>query len=187
MARPSKVVDLVYRVATGSRKLRNFFTPVGAAFYGLIICVFVLAGLKVDRLLGIGRTVPPIAGIILSIPVFLPALFLVGWSVKHFIAAKGTPVPVNPPRRLVATGPYAHTRNPMLTGIFGLLFGFGLLLGSSSLLFVFTPIFILLNVLELKFIEEPELKKRLGEPYVVYRTTTPMFFPLLSRRKNKTK
>jgi len=65
----------------------------------------------------------------------------------------------------------------MLTGVFALLFGFGVLFGSVSLLVVFTPIFILINVRELKSIEELELLKRLGQNYSEYRKNTPMFFP----------
>ena len=88
---------------------------------------------------------------------------------------------MNPPPQLVTTGPYAYTRNPMLTGVFALLFGFGVLFGSVSLLIVFTPLFIFINYWELKAIEEPELEKRLGEEYVEYRKKTPMFFPRLGR------
>jgi len=59
-------------------------------------------------------------------------------------------VPLNPPPKLVTTGPYAHTRNPMLTGLFVLLFGLGLLLQSIALFCIFTPLFIILNVWEIK-------------------------------------
>jgi protein-S-isoprenylcysteine O-methyltransferase Ste14 len=104
-------------------------------------------------------------------------LFLIVWSVQNFFKAKGTPVPFNPPPQLVTTGPYAYTRNPMLTGVFSLLFGFGVLFGSVFLLIVFTPLFIFINFWELKSIEEPELEKRLGEEYIEYRKRTPMFFP----------
>jgi protein-S-isoprenylcysteine O-methyltransferase Ste14 len=69
----------------------------------------------------------------------------------------------------------------MLTGVFALLFGIGFYLGSASLLIVFTPLFILVNVWELKTIEEPELIKRLGQDYVEYRKRTPMFFPGLRK------
>jgi protein-S-isoprenylcysteine O-methyltransferase Ste14 len=48
----------------------------------------------------------------------------------------------------------------------------------------FTPIFILINVWELKEIEEPELVKRFGDEYVEYRRRTPMFFPGLGRHRN---
>jgi protein-S-isoprenylcysteine O-methyltransferase Ste14 len=173
----SKWIEFLYHVATGSRKIRNLFTPIGAIFYGLLIFSFVVVALQVDRLLGIGGIFPQSLSIILALPLFLIALFLLGWSILNFFKAKGTPVPFNPPPHLVTTGPYAYVRNPMLTGIFALLFGFGVLFGSVSLIVVFTPLFILINVWELKVIEEPELIKRLGEDYIEYRKRTPMFFP----------
>lgn len=73
----------------------------------------------------------------------------------------------------------------MLTGVFALLFGFGFLLRSVSLLFIFTPLFILMNVWELKVIEEPELLKRLGKNYDEYRKRTPMFFPCFKARSKR--
>jgi len=63
----------------------------------------------------------------------------------------------------------------MLTGVFSLLFGFGVFFGSRFLLFVFTSLFIYINFWELKSIEEPELEKRLGVDYIKYRERTPMF------------
>jgi len=181
-------IEILYNVATGSRKIRNFFTPVGALFYGLLIFSFIVVALQVDRLIGLINIFPRQLSIILSLPVFSLALFLIGWSVLNFLRAKGTPVPINPPPQLVTTGPYAYVRNPMLTGVFALLFGFGVLFGSVSLLVVFTPLFIFINVWELKAIEEPELLKRLGENYSKYRKRTPMFFPdfgkIFKRRKS---
>jgi protein-S-isoprenylcysteine O-methyltransferase Ste14 len=101
--------------------------------------------LQLDRLLGLTDIFPGLLNIILSLSLFLLSLFLIGWSVQNFLKVKGTPVPFNPPPQLVTSGPYAYTRNPMLTGVFALLFGFGIFFGSVSLLFVFTPLFILLN------------------------------------------
>lgn len=161
-------IEILYNIATGSRKIRNFFTPLGAFIYALLIFSFVVIALQVDRLLGLTAIFPKPFHIILSLPVFSIALFLLGWSVLKFLRAKGTPVPFNPPPQLVTTGPYAYTRNPMLTGV---------LFGSVFLLLVFTPLFILINFWELKSIEEPELEKRLGEEYIEYRKRTPMFFP----------
>ena len=179
MTLKTKWIDILYNVATGSRNVRNFFTPIGAIFYGLLIFVFVVIALHVDRLIGLNNIFPNPLNIILSLPIFSLALFLLGWSVQNFLKAKGTPVPFNPPPKLVTTGPYAYTRNPMLTGVFSLLFGFGVLFGSIFLLIVFTPLFIFINFWELKSIEEPELEKRLGEEYIEYRKRTPMFFPSL--------
>jgi protein-S-isoprenylcysteine O-methyltransferase Ste14 len=187
MTLKTKWIDILYNVATGSRNVRNFFTPIGAIFYGLLIFVFIVIALHVDRLIGLTNIFPNPFNIILSLPIFSLALFLIVWSVQNFLKAKGTPVPFNPPPQLVTTGPYAYVRNPMLTGVFALLFGFGVLLGSASLLVVFTPLFIFINVWELKAIEEPELLRRLGEDYIEYRKRTPMFFPgfgiIFKRRK----
>jgi protein-S-isoprenylcysteine O-methyltransferase Ste14 len=172
-----KWIETFYNIATGSRKIRNFFTPIGAFFYALLILSFVIIAVNIDRSIGLISIFPNLLNIILSLPVFSLALFLIGWSVQNFLKAKGTPVPFNPPPILVTTGPYAYTRNPMLTGVFALLFGFGVFFGSVSLLIVFTPLFIVINFWELKSIEEPELEKRLGEEYIEYRERTPMFFP----------
>ena len=65
----------------------------------------------------------------------------------------------------------------MLTGVFILLFGIGFAVNSLSLVCVFTPLYVLANVWELKKIEEPELEKRFGDEYVEYRRRTPMFLP----------
>ena len=185
MTLKAKWIDFLYHVATGSRKVRNFSTPIGALFYGFLIFLFVVIALRVDRLIGLAEILPNPLHVILSLPIFAFALFMIGWSVQNFLRVKGTPVPFNPPPRLVTTGPYAYTRNPMLTGVFAILFGFGVLFGSISLLFFFTPLFIVINFWELKAIEEPELIKRLGDEYIAYRQRTPMFFPNLKRTLKK--
>jgi protein-S-isoprenylcysteine O-methyltransferase Ste14 len=181
MTLKTKWIETIYKLAKSSRKNRNFFTPIGASFYGFVILAFVIIALQVDKALGIADKFPKLFSFILTPLFFLAALILIGWSVLIFFRAKGTPVPANPPPRLVATGPYAYSRNPMVTGIFALLFGIGSWLGSISLFIVFTPLFIFINVWELKHIEEPELVKRLGQDYIEYRKSTPMFFPSLKK------
>lgn len=184
MSIKSKWIDILYTTATGSKRVRNVFTPIGAIFFGLLLSLFVVTALLVDRLIGPADLFPGRFHVILSLPLFSIAALLIGWSVHHFFKAKGTPVPINPPPRLVTSGPYAHTRNPMLAGVFALLFGTGVLLESVSLLFIFTPLFILLNVWELKAIEEPELVRRLGRDYAEYRDRTPMFLPKIRTKQD---
>ena len=65
----------------------------------------------------------------------------------------------------------------MLTGVFACLFGLGFLLHSLSTVFIWTPMFVLFNLLELKIVEEPELERRFGESYVAYKRRVPMFVP----------
>jgi len=65
----------------------------------------------------------------------------------------------------------------MLTGVFLFLFGIGFSFNSVSLVFFFTQLYVLINMWELKKIEEPELIMRLGDEYIEYRRNTPMFIP----------
>lgn len=187
MTLKTKWIDFLYRVATGSRIVRNVLTPIGAIFFVLVVFLFTSAARHVDQWLGLTDVLPGRLPILLSFPLFSIAFFMIGWSVHHFFRAKGTPVPINPPPRLVNSGPYAYSRNPMLTGVFALLFGIGIWLESVSLLFIFTPFFVVINVWELKAIEEPELLKRFGRDYAEYRETTPMFLPRIRKRKGGVK
>jgi len=170
-------LHLIYKTATGSRKVRLLITPIVALSYFLFASLFVIFSFPTDRLFGFPGLLPPSISSVLSIPVIFLGLFLAFWSVLHFIRVRGTPVPFNPPPELVTSGPYAYTRNPMLTGLFILLFGLGFAFRSISLFSIFTPLFILVNFMEVKTIEEPELEMRLGPQYLEYKKRTPMFFP----------
>jgi protein-S-isoprenylcysteine O-methyltransferase Ste14 len=68
-------------------------------------------------------------------------------------------------------------RNPMVTGVFACLFGLGLIFHSVSIVLIWTPVYILLHVIELKMVEEPELERRFGASYTEYRHRVPMFLP----------
>ena len=177
MSIKSKWIDAVYTIATGSIKFRNLLTPTGAVIYGIFTALFVIAGRQIDIFLRLPKLFKAPLNMILAIPLLIAALMLIGWSVFYFLRAEGTPVPFNPPPQLVTGGPYAFSRNPMLTGVFLLLFGLGIWMGSICVVFVFTPLFIAFNVWELKAIEEPELARRLGRDYTEYKKKTPMFLP----------
>lgn len=170
-------IHLIYRTATGSRKLRRLITPVVGLSYFIVASLFVVLSFPVDRFLGSPVFLPLSISAVLAVPLILVGLFLSLWSVLHFLRVKGTPVPFNPPSELITSGPYAYSRNPMLSGVFIFLFGLGLAFRSVSLFFIFTPLFVLVNVVELKMIEEPELELRLGSKYLEYKKRTPMFFP----------
>jgi len=170
-------INVLHRAATGTKKTRTLLTPIGVMIFGAFTALFVFAALAVDGLLHLPRLLPEGAGLSLSIPVMTVGVAVTAWSAFHFLNVKGTPVPFNPPPKVVNTGPYRYARNPMLTGVFLFLFGVGFAFNSVSLVFFFTPLFILINVWELRQIEEPELAKRLGDEYIEYRSRTPMFIP----------
>jgi protein-S-isoprenylcysteine O-methyltransferase Ste14 len=174
-------IDILYKAATSSSRMRILLTPVGAVFFFLLLTFLIVVSFQVDAWLGFPKLLSASLHIIVALPLLALGLFFMSWSILHFFKVKGTPVPFNPPPQLVTTGPYAFVRNPMLSGVFLLFFGLGLLLRSISLVFIFTPLLILLNVLELKAIEEPELERRLGKAYRDYKERVPMFFPKLRR------
>ena len=175
-------IDFIHKAAKDTKKTRTLLTPIGVVIFGVFTALFVIAAILVDRLLGLPRFLPEGIRILLSIPLMAVGMGVAAWSAFHFLKVKGTPVPFNPPPKVVDTGPYRYARNPMLTGVFLFLFGVGFGINSFSLVFFFTPLYILIHVWELKEIEEPELMKRLGDEYVEYRKRTPMFFPRLKQR-----
>jgi len=178
-----RLVDLFYSVTTGSKRLRLLLTPVGlVVFFGMLLLV-VFGSLYMDRALGFPKLLSGLIGTLIGVVLLSLGLVIWAWCVVWFSKAKGTPVPFNPPRELVTVGPYAWSRNPMLTGVFAFLFGIGFLLHSVSMVFIWTPVIVIFNVLELKLVEEPELERRFGESYIEYRRRVPMFVPKGVRRQ----
>jgi protein-S-isoprenylcysteine O-methyltransferase Ste14 len=177
----AKWIDFLYRAATGSKKFRNLLTPIGATFYILFTALFVVVALQLDNVLNLPKLITEPINTILAVPLIVLGAFITLWSTMHFIKVKGTPVPINPPPKLVTSGPFTYARNPMVTGIFIILFGLGILYSSITLILLFTPLFIFINIWELKTIEEPELEKRLGDEYLEYKSKTPMFIPSLRK------
>jgi len=118
-------INLLYKAATGTKKTRTLLTPVGLLIFGVFSSLFVLLAILVDRLLGLPGLLPEIVRLPFSVPVVALGIIVTGWSAIHFLKVKGTPVPFNPPPKLVNTGPYRYARNPMLTGVFLFLFGVG--------------------------------------------------------------
>ncbi len=179
------IIDLVYAIAKGSKKVRNILTPfVGLIFFAIIV-LFIWLGIITDRILNLPRIIPAPFGMIFSIFFIIVGLVLMLWSVICFLKVKGTPVPINPPPVLVTYGFYKYVRNPMLTGVFTVMLGIGFFNNSCSFIFFYLPVYIFLNYIELKLIEEPELEKRLGKAYVEYKKITPMFFPFLKAGRTK--
>ncbi|MCH8275861.1 MAG: isoprenylcysteine carboxylmethyltransferase family protein [Armatimonadetes bacterium] len=178
------LVDLLYAVTTGPERRRALLTPVVLVVAVALLLLVVFGSLYMDRALGLPRLLPGALGTAIGVPLLAAGLVLHAWCLVLFWRARGTGgigVPVNPPRELVTVGPYAWTRNPMLTAAFAWLSGLGFLLNSISMVFVWTPVFVIVNVIELRFVEEPELERRLGASYSEYQQRVPMFIPKAPR------
>jgi len=178
-----RYADFVYRVATGSKRRRALATPLVGTFYIGLMVLFVFASLWIDKRFAFFHFNFTWWTLGLSLVFLVPGFVIMEWPVMQFFRARGTPVPINPPQKLITSGLYNYVRNPMLTGLFFLMFGLGILLGSLSLVLIFTPLFILLNVLYIKAIEEKEMEKKFGDEYLEYKKRMPMFLPGLRKQR----
>ncbi len=80
---------------------------------------------------------------------------------------RGTPVPCQPPARLVVAGPYLRTRNPIYLAYAAVLLGLTaatghLILGAYALAFLASMAGWVV------WVEEPELRRRFGDAYTSY-------------------
>src|SRR5204863_9299262 len=89
---------------------------------------------------------------------------------------RGTLAPWDPPKRLVIRGPYRYVRNPMISGVLFVLFGEALVLRSSPHL-EWAVVFLIVNIIYIPLLEEPQLAARFGEPYREYRRHVGRFIP----------
>ena len=183
MSLADRYAQFIYRIATTRNKLKVIATPVGIIFWFSLSALFVFASLWLDRLWSIRLPPAPPTNIFVSVPLIVIGAISALWTVYTFFRAKGSPVPINPPQKLVTTGLYSRIRNPMVLGWVVMLFGVGILLNSISLVAIFAPFFTLLNVVYLKTIEEKEMEKKFGEEYLKYKQRVPMFLPRLRRHR----
>jgi protein-S-isoprenylcysteine O-methyltransferase Ste14 len=111
------------------------------------------------------------------------ALFLAGallsFSGGYYLILRGdgTPLPFDPPKRLVVAGPYAHMQHPMALGLLAMAFAEALWFHSASLGIYACLLATALN-LYLVYFEEPGLEERFGDDYRAYRAAVPRWLPL---------
>lgn len=171
------LLNVLCSVTTGSKRRRAVLTPIVLVVAVGLLLLVVFGSLYMDGALGLPRLLPGARGMVIGIPLLAAGLVLHVWCLVLFWGAKGTGVPVSPPPEVVTVGPYAWTRNPMLIAALAWLSGLGFLLNSISMVLVWTPVFIMVNVIELKLLEEPELERRLGASYREYRRRVPRLIP----------
>lgn len=177
-----RIVYFLYRITTGAKGVRVLLTPLLGFVFFCIVLLLIFLSFYLDRFLGLPEFVSRPFRLLISLPFLVGGSFLWLWCVLKFFKTKGTPVPVNPPPQLITDGPYAYSRNPMMTGLFMVMAGIGIFFGSVILTFFMTPFFVLMSVLEFKYIEEPELEKRFDKVYTEYKNKTPIIIPAIRRK-----
>ena len=112
----------------GGRAALQVVAFTGLLFFVLPALVFEVAGAGWGPLLDRPRWHLVAAAVVLA-----PAAATALQAVREFATAGGTPFPLDPPTRLVTTGPYAYVANPMQLGATILLAAWGVLLASPEI------------------------------------------------------
>jgi protein-S-isoprenylcysteine O-methyltransferase Ste14 len=106
-------------------------------------------------------------------------IFIYLWTASSFLLrGKGTPaiwftkaisfIIGKEPVKMVSSGLYKYSRNPMYLGVMTTVAGEGIYFQYSILLWYALSLFILFNLVVI-FIEEPHLEEKFGEEYRNYK------------------
>lgn len=105
-----------------------------------------------------------VVGLALGLPGLALALACV---VAFAFAGRGTPAPFDPPRRLVARGPYRAVRNPMYLGAWLYLVGFAFFYRSTGAAAYALAFLAVMHAFVVLY-EEPMLRRTFGRDYEAY-------------------
>lgn len=146
-------------------------------FFLLPYLFFLLKSL--DFYLGFGEFSLGLAGFIVGILFVLIGMSFALWTVfSQLLIGHGTPVPFVPTQKLIVSGPYKFSRNPMVFGGFLFLYGVCAILGSYCSL-ILTTFFMSAMILYVKLVEEKELEIRFGQDYLEYKKQTRFLLPFV--------
>ena len=101
------------------------------------------------------------------------------WCVWDFATfGRGTPAPIDEPKKLVVRGLYRFVRNPMYLGVLTTILGWAALFQSMALLRYAAFVALIFHLVVLLY-EEPHLRRVFGVDYERYRASTGRWLPRL--------
>ena len=104
----------------------------------------------------------------LAIVLFAIGGSIYGWCVFDFASfGRGTPAPIEPPKKLVTRGLYRYSRNPMYVGVLTVIFAWAVLYRSRGVA-VYALVVAVCFYSFVVFFEEPFLRRRFGADYEHY-------------------
>jgi protein-S-isoprenylcysteine O-methyltransferase Ste14 len=100
------------------------------------------------------------------------------WDFATF--GRGTPAPIDAPKRLVVRGLYHHVRNPMYVGVLFAILGWALYFSSARLLLYAAAVGAAFHLFVVVY-EEPALRSHFGADYERYCSRVRRWLPGLPR------
>lgn len=126
-----------------------------------------IGGVFLDYNAAIWSSVPSLAAEIFGVIDIALGFALVGWGMGWFAKNKTGIVPVSPASKLVMTGPYRFTRNPMYVGLALAYMGGVLIMQSAWALILLLPVMWVIRYYVIAR-EEKYLHALFGQDYVDY-------------------
>jgi protein-S-isoprenylcysteine O-methyltransferase Ste14 len=139
-------------------------------------------GVYVPLLLARGR--PPATGAQFLLALALLALggVIYAWCVWDFaVFGRGTPAPIDAPKKLVVRGLYRYTRNPIYVGVLTTLAGWAIMYGRPGLLIYLVCVGVGFHLFVV-FYEERRLRQQFGDEYRDYCEKVGRWLPRLPSR-----
>ncbi len=125
---------------------------------------------------GVVRERPPWLNILAGQIVLIPMVVGISAVQELFERGRGTPVPLDPPSRLVTSGVYAYLINPMQASMCLVFLAWGLFL-ESWWVTAAAAMAIVFSVGLGRWATNQELKRRFGRRWEAYRSTVRMWWP----------
>lgn len=123
----------------------------------------------------LGAALPAVVLLIIGGAMYLWCL----WDFATF--GRGTPAPIDAPKRLVVRGLYRYTRNPMYVAVLTFILGWGVLFELLSLVLYALAVGVVVHLFVL-FYEEPHLRRVFGLDYEEYCSRVGRWLPKISSR-----
>lgn len=149
----------------------------------LLFTVLVPGTVAVAVPLTLARGRAPAAGPGLAGAVALLAIgaALYAWCVWDFATfGRGTPAPIDAPKKLVVRGLYRYTRNPMYVGVLAVILGWAALFRAASVAAYAVAVATCFHLFVVLY-EEPHLRAEFGGAYDAYRARVARWLPLPAR------
>jgi len=110
-------------------------------------------------------------------------LAIYAWTAFDFAwIGRGTPAPIDPPRRLVVRGLYRCIRNPMYVGVLFVIVGQAVFRRSWQTV-EYAVVVAVMFAAFVRLIEEPVLRAQFGDEYARYCAEVPRWLPRLRRSR----
>lgn len=137
----------------------------------------------VPLLMARGRPAASGAAFLLALALLALGGAIYAWCVWDFaVLGRGTPAPIDAPKKLVVRGLYRYSRNPIYVGVLTALAGWDVMFGGTNLL-VYTLCMAIGFHLFVVLYEEPHLRRQFGAEYRDYCQKVGRWLPRFRRRQ----